>query len=193
METRHIDQLFERDALRPLRRLPARARQALYVFFNGFLSIAILSALAALTGSPFVFPSLGPTAYVLYLSPLAPGSSPRDCLTGHAIGILCGYLSLVLTGLVGVPDSHSHAITAARVVAAALSLSATAAGMVLAKVNHAPACATTLIVSLGIISRPADLLLIEFAVLLLVLQAWVLNRLAGVPYPVWRGRPEQGS
>lgn len=188
MEAHHIDRIFEQGALRPLRALPLRFRQSLYVFANGFISIGILAALAACTGSPFVFPSLGPTAYVLYLFPLAPGSSPRDCLIGHAIGILCGYAALLLTGLAGIPDSHAHAITSQRVVAAALSLSATAAGMVLARVNHAPACATTLIVSLGIISRPRDLLLIEFAVLLLVIQAWILNRLAGVPYPFWHNR-----
>jgi CBS-domain-containing membrane protein len=188
MKTQHIDRLFERGVLRPLQSLPERVRQGIYVFANGFISLAILAALAAATGSPLVFPSLGPTAYVLYLFPLAPGSSPRDCLAGHAIGILCGYAALFLTGLAGLPDSSAHAISWHRVVAAALSLSATAAGMVFARVNHAPACATTLIVSLGIISRPVDLLLIELAVLLLVIQAGVLNRLAGVPYPVWSGR-----
>lgn len=60
--------------------------KALYVFINGFLSIGILAGAAALTGSPFVFPSLGPTAYMLYLNPLSPAASPRSCLLGHGIG-----------------------------------------------------------------------------------------------------------
>ena len=48
-----------------------------------------------------------------------------------------------------------------------------------------PAGATTLIVSLGIISRPRELVIIEVAVFLLVAQALVINRLAGLPYPLW--------
>jgi CBS-domain-containing membrane protein len=58
--------------------------------------------------------------------------------------------------------------------------------MVLFKVSHPPAGATTLIVSLGIISQPKDLLIIEVAVLLLTAQAFTINRLAGLPYPLWR-------
>lgn len=161
--------------------------KSLYVFINGFLSLGILAAAAALTGSPFVFPSLGPTAYMLYLNPLSPAASPRSCLLGHGLGIVCGFGALMVTDLAFEPDFHAHAVTPARVLAAALSLSATAAGMVLAKIDHAPACATTLIISLGIITRPTDLLLIEISVLILVLQALILNRIAGIPYPLWKG------
>ena len=50
--------------------------------------------------------------------------------------------------------------------------------MVLLDVSHPPAGATTLIVSLGIISKPLELVIIELAVFLLVAQALVINRLA---------------
>jgi len=169
--SRHISQPWEK---------------SLYVFINGFISIGILAIAAGVSGSPFVFPSLGPTAYLLYLTPLSAAASPRDCLLGHGIGILCGFGALLITGLAFLPDSHAHEVTLPRVLAAALSLSATAGGMVLARVNHAPACATTLIISLGIITAPADLALIEFAVFLLVLQAFTLNRFAGIKYPIWK-------
>lgn len=162
--------------------------KSLYVFINGFLSVGVLAAAAAFTGSPFVFPSLGPTAYMLYLNPLSPGASPRSCLLGHGIGICCGFGALLVTGLAFEPDFHAHAVTPPRVLAAALSLSATAAGMVLVKIDHAPACATTLIISLGIITRPTDLVLIGISVLILVLQALILNRISGIPYPIWRPR-----
>jgi CBS-domain-containing membrane protein len=72
-----------------------------------------------------------------------------------------------------------------RILAAALSLSATGACMVLFEVSHPPAGATTLIISLGIISKPRELVIIEVAVFLLVAQALVINRLAGLPYPLW--------
>ena len=57
--------------------------------------------------------------------------------------------------------------------------------MVLFDVSHPPAGATTLIVSLGIISRPRELVIIEVAVFLFVAQALVINRLAGLRYPLW--------
>jgi hypothetical protein len=59
--------------------------------------------------------------------------------------------------------------------------------MVMLKVAHAPAGATTLIVSLGIITRPWHLAVIEIAVALLCLQAICFNRLAGLNYPLWVG------
>jgi hypothetical protein len=46
-----------------LHRFSPRLVWSLYVFIDGFITIAILSFLAFLTRSPFVFPSLGPTAY----------------------------------------------------------------------------------------------------------------------------------
>jgi CBS-domain-containing membrane protein len=75
-----------------------------------------------------------------------------------------------------------------RVLAAALSLSATGALMALFRVSHPPAGATTLIVSLGIISQPKELVIIEIAVILLTAQALAINRLAGIPFPLWRDR-----
>jgi len=52
---------------------------------------------------------------------------------------------------------------------------------------------TTLIVSLGIISKPRELVIIEVAVFLLVAQAMAINRLAGLRYPFWSppGQTEQ--
>ena len=54
---------------------------------------------------------------------------------------------------------------------------------------HPPAGATTLIVSLGILREPEQLLVLMVAVVLLVAQGIVINRLAGIPYPLWRPVP----
>ena len=72
--------------------------------------------------------------------------------------------------------------------AAALSLSMTGCLMILLKAAHPPAGATTLIISLGIVTKPTYLLLIEVAVALLTLQAIAINRLAGLDYPLWTKR-----
>ena len=60
--------------------------------------------------------------------------------------------------------------------------------MVLLRVAHAPAGATTLLISLGLITQPFHFLVIEIAVALLCLQAILINRLAGLNYPMWAGR-----
>lgn len=168
--------------------LPERPVWALFMFVNGFIAIAIMSGLAMLTGTTFIFPSLGPTAVLFFYSPLTPSASPRHSVIGHAIGILCGYGSLLL-----VSEAHSLPATVegvhpARILGAALSLALTGSLMILLKAAHPPAAATTLIISLGIVTRPFDLLVIEIAVVLLVLQAILINRLAGLDYPLWAAR-----
>lgn len=171
-----------------LQHFPKRVVWAIYVCINGFVTIGLLALLALLTGSPFVFPSLGPTAYLFFFSPLAEASSPRNTILGHAIGLICGYGAFALAVASSPPFGMHPGVHGARVLAAALSLSASGALMALFRVSHPPAGATTLIVSLGIISQPRELVIIEVAVILLTLQALAINRLAGVPYPLWGKR-----
>ena len=52
-----------------------------------------------------------------------------------------------------------------------------------------PAGATTLIISLGILREPGQLLVLMAAVALLTVQGYVIIRLAGFEYPRWRARP----
>jgi CBS-domain-containing membrane protein len=164
---------------------PPRLVRSLYVFVNGFVTIGLLAVLALVSRNPFVFPSLGPTAYLLFFTPLGRTSSPRNTIIGHVIGLVCGYAAFSVTGAGALPFGEHPGIFWPRVLAAALSLSATGAFMVLLDVSHPPAGATTLIVSLGIISKPSELAIIEVAVFLLVAQALAINRLAGLPYPLW--------
>ena len=171
-------------------RFPGRALWAVFMFVNGFVTIAILAALAMVTDSPFVFPSLGPTAILLFYTPLSPTASPRHTVYGHAIGILCGYGSLLLVGQHHAPAATVVGVDTSRILAAALSLASTSALMIFLKAAHPPAGATTLIISLGIVTRPAYLIIIEIAVALLVLQAILINRLAGLDYPFWAKRTD---
>ncbi len=171
-----------------LRRFPARPVWAGFMFVNGLVTIGLLSLLAMLTRTPLVFPSLGPTAYLIFVKPRSDVASPRNALLGHAVGLLCGYAALWLTGLENAPSAMTEGVTAARVLAAALSLAATGALMVLLGVTHPPAGATTLIVSLGLITSPLHLLMIEATVALLILLALGINRLAGIDYPLWAPR-----
>ena len=146
---------------------------------------------ALLTGQPFIFPSLGPTAFLLFYTPTLPAASPRNTICGHAIGAAAGYLSLVIFGLTAAAPALSAGVTWNRVGAAALSLGLTSGLMVWLRVPHPPAGATTLIVSLGILRTPAQLAVLMLAVVLLVIQGYVINHLAGIPYPRWSPEPAQ--
>ncbi len=173
-----------------LTRYSERQVWALFMFLNGFMTIAILAAVAMVSRTPFVFPSLGPTAFLFFFTPRSPASTPRHTIYGHAIGIVCGYGSLVLFGLQHAPPAMMTGVDLARVGAAALSLASTGALMILLKSAHPPAGATTLIISLGIVTRPFHLLVIEIAVAIMTLQAIAINRLAGIDYPLWALREQ---
>lgn len=157
---------------------PARVVWAVFMFINGLVTITILSLLAFFTNSGFVFPSLGPTAILFFMTPDAESSRPINALVGHGIGIVCGYLALVATGLTAAGSVTDIGVDLPRVVAAGLALASTGALMVLFKTPHAPAGATTLIIALGFITAPAELIVIEIAVGLLVIQAVIINRVA---------------
>jgi CBS-domain-containing membrane protein len=162
----------------------------LFAMVNGIVSIGVMAAAAWATGSPFVFPSLGPTAFLFFYTPLAASAAPRNTIFGHAIGALAGYLSLVLFGLTEAAPALATGVTTARVGAAALSLGLTSGLMVWLRVPHPPAGATTLIVSLGILSAPTQLAVLMLAVVLLTVQGFVINRVAGIDYPAWRPRTQ---
>ena len=163
-----------------------------FALLNGFLSIALMAAAALVTGQPFIFPSLGPTAFLLFYTPHQASASPRNTILGHLVGALAGYAALVIFGLTEAGPAVSAGVSAPRVLAAALSLGLTAGVMVWLRVPHPPAGATTLIVSLGILTRPDQLAVLMLAVLLLVGQGIVINRLAGLDYPLWAPRATPG-
>lgn len=165
----------------------------LFAFVNGLISIAIMSAAAVITGQPLIFPSLGPTAFLLFYSPRAPVASPRNAIIGHLIGVIAGYLALVIFGLTENGPAFAEGVTWARVGAAALSLGLTSGFMVWLLAPHPPAGATTLIISLGIMPKPSQQAFLMLAVVALVIQGLVINRLAGIDYPLWKAADSKGD
>lgn len=169
----------------------SRAVLGTYVLINSAITVAILSVVAMLTKQPFIFPSLGPTAFLLFFAAMNVQAAPRSAFFGHLIGVIAGYASLVVFGLTTTPPDLED-VTWDRVGAATMSLCLTLAFMIWLGVPHAPAGATTLIVSLGLLRTPEQLVILMVAVVLLIGQGFVINRLAGLPYPAWapaRGNP----
>ena len=176
-----------------LERYPRPAVMGVFAFLNGVLTIGLLAVVAMVTDTPSLFPSLGPTAFLLFSTPMLATASPRNTIEGHLIGVLAGYLSLVLFGLTDAPATVVEGVSASRVLAAALSLGLTSGVMVVLGRSHPPAGATTLIVSLGLLREPWQLAVLMLAVVLMVVQGFVINRLAGLRYPVWAPVPAPGS
>lgn len=180
-----------------LERLASRySRQTVMAGFsliNGGFSIALVAFVALVTQEAFIFPSLGATAFILFHVPMAEPASPRNTLCGHFLGAVMGLLSLYVFGLQNQPSAFLEGVDSARVGAAALSLGLTGCLMVMFRVPHPPAGATALIVSLGLMPDPAQLPVLMAGVLILLVHAFVMNRLSGIPYPLWRGSTATAS
>jgi CBS-domain-containing membrane protein len=159
---------------------------------NGLYAGLLCSVVLLIAGTvglglrqPWLFPSLGPTLMMFFETPGATSSRPRQALLGHGIGILAGLAALTALGLQDHPSAVQEGLSASRVLAAALSLGLTTVILSLLDASHPPAGATTLIVSLGILTSAAQLGVMALAVLLITCVGVLLNRLMGVRQPWW--------
>jgi len=131
----------------------------------------VLGALAWVSGRPFLFPSLGPTAYAVATVPDAETSRPDRVLGGHVIGVVAGFgaYHLLAAGLVATTPPPPLSVAGAWLAASAVvAVAATTTGMLATDLRHPPACATTLIVALGLLSGVTDAVVIVVAVAVLV-------------------------
>eukprot|EP01084_Bolivina_argentea_P213262 362250_1 len=159
----------------------------LYNLIGPLFVIGVGSTIAYFVQLPFMFPSLGPTAFLHFAVPSAPPASPRNTLIGHIVGIVMAIIALLITGLFGAPPIWVAGFDIARIICSALSVALTCFVMILLQVEHPPAAATTLIVSLGILNTPIQWACMVGAVLLITILAFCINRLfrKDVIYPLW--------
>lgn len=118
------------------------------VAVGGLVAAAGLFGLAV--GQPWLFPSLGPTAFLQAESPELPSSNFRSTVVGHAVGLASAFVAVYLFGLADAPGvmATGH-LTLARVGASVLAVALTMFGKTWLKASHPPAAATTLLISLG--------------------------------------------
>lgn len=144
-------------------------RRSVRIGIEAGLFIALLGGIVWATGRPFLFPSLGPTAFALAVRGET-DLSARNVIGGHFCGVVAGlavYHSVaagITLDAVLVPFSTGGLLLSA---SGALSVALTAWGMLLARASHPPACATTLIISLGLLPAISDGLIIMASVILL--------------------------
>ncbi|MFD5244016.1 HPP family protein [Amycolatopsis sp. NPDC058340] len=162
-----------------------RIRRTVYAGLGSFGCIVFIGLCAILSGAPLLFPSLGPTAFLVFTSPRAPAASPRNTVLGHLAGVVAGLTGLAATGLLSAAPDLTHP-SWARIGAAAIALGLTCAAMAALEIPHPPAGATTLIIALGLLHTAPQLAAVLVGVALIALLAVLINRLFGLPYPWWR-------
>ena len=158
---------------------------ALYTALGSLLTIGLSGLLAWALDEPLVFPSLGATAFLFFETPMAEVASIRNTLIGHSVGAAVAFVWLEVFGLVGEPSAITAGFTADRVACIALSLAFTGGTLRLLRAAHPPAGATTVIVSIGLLTTVDELAILMAGVALLSVAAWSLNRALGVPAPAW--------
>lgn len=133
--------------------------------------VTLLGVIAWSSGQPFVFPSLGPSAFILASEGRGPETQPSRVVGSHLVGGVAGLVAFSLlspnVSLTGTLPAMS--LAGFRLVASAvLAIVLTSWGMIATDTVHAPACATTLIVSLGLLSTPIKVGIIVVSVVILV-------------------------
>ncbi len=159
--------------------------ESLYVLVAGFFAITVNGFAAYLLNQPLLFPSLSPTVFALFRQPLTKDASPRNTITGHFVATAVGFACLWGFGLYDEPSVLETGVSLARIWAAAASVAATEALLILSRRPHTPAGTTTLLVSLGIFTTPRELASIAGGIVLVTVTAWITNRLLGAPVPLW--------
>jgi hypothetical protein len=126
---------------------------------TGGLLVLVIGLLALAAGQPWLLPSLGPTAYLIAEMPASPMNRFYNVVAGHLLGVVAGILAVWATGAAVAPVTLETGVLAApRVWAAALAIVLTLAACLALRASHAPAAATTLLVALGSLRTPGDVL-----------------------------------
>ena len=155
---------------------------------NGGMVILTLGVFAWLTNLPLLFPALGPSAFILFSSPLSPAAAPRSVVLAHLTCLICGYIVwLLMSFAVGEPVSMEAGGWPV-FTSASLALVLGCVLMIRLSYSHPPACASALVLAMGGAPHVSDVLLMSLAIVWLTAQAVGMNRLAGLPVPLWSPR-----
>ena len=158
---------------------------AVYTGIGGLLIMLLSGGAAWAFDEPLLFPSLGASAFLFFETPMALVASPRNTIIGHYIGGAVAFFWLYVFDLLDQPTAIEVGFTDARWAAVALSLAFTGLLLRLLRAAHPPAGATTVIVALGLLDTPEQMGILALGVLLVAIPAGMINRLFGVPSPLW--------
>jgi CBS-domain-containing membrane protein len=122
------------------------------------MMIALPGLLATFLQDPILFASLGPTAIIVVHEPYRKKSFPTALVLGHAVGATAGLVSLLFFGLYSSPSVIVEGFTWQRVGATSMAIAITTFFGEETRFYHPPAGATALLISLGLLSSPIQIL-----------------------------------
>jgi CBS-domain-containing membrane protein len=148
------------------------------------VNLGFLGLLTWMLGERFLLPSLGPSLFVLATLPDEELHLPRKFIGGQFIGLVAAFVAtevliggLAVTGQIQPFSPYVFQQVAASFIAVFL----TTVGMHVTNLQHPPAYATTLIVSLGFLN---SLLTLGFFLLAVVLMAG-FHEIVGKRLSIW--------
>ena len=158
---------------------------AIYTGIAALLAMLLSGGAAWAFDEPLLFPSLGASAFLLFETPMALVASPRNTVIGHYVGGAVAFFWLYVFDLLDQPTAIDAGFSEERWIAVALSLAFTGLILRLLRAAHPPAGATTVIVALGLLDTPEQMVVLAVGVLIVTIPAGIINRLAGIPSPLW--------
>lgn len=139
--------------------------------------ILLVGLLGLATGRPWLGPSLGPTIILVTMSPAHPTARGWNIIAGHFIGLAAGLAAVALLGAQSAPNPiQTGQLEPVRVAAATLAILLTSLGGIITRSSHPPAAATTLLVALGAIAKPDQVLATIVGVLIVAVAGEAVRR-----------------
>lgn len=138
----------------------------------------IVGFIGVLAHQPWLFPSLGPTAFLQAEQPEQPTARFYNTVVGHLHGLVAGLFAVLILGAnLAPPVLSTGELTPVRVWASVLAIGLNMLFGFLLKASHPPAAATTLLVSLGGF-KPTwqDVITIVLGVLIVAITGELLRR-----------------
>lgn len=165
----------------------------IFVFAAGATALGTITIIAYLTQLPLLFPPLGPSAFILFYTPMSISACPRSVILSHTLALAAGLSSLWFFNSIlshsTLPDPNvmgSHGVFVI-----ALSMGAICLMMIVFKCVHPPAAASALIAAMGYLQNIEQIAGFLLATILLVLEGvFFIKLVGGLPYPLWRADPQ---
>lgn len=152
--------------------------------------LLVVGVVSLLAGRPLLFPSLGPSAYIIGEMPGHPSARWYNTIVGHLTGLIIGFVVVALLNV----DNHpvlmkDLALTMGRVWAAVLAIALTFLISILLHASHPPAAATTLLVALGSIKTINEAMYLMIGAIILGIIGEFLRRSRIGKIAVSKGEP----
>jgi hypothetical protein len=146
-------------------------------FWEGAL-ILIAGITALASGHPWLFTSLGPTAYELAEKPELKSARLYNVIVGHFVGLGCGFLGVAIMNAWAAPKvSATSLVTWPRLGAAVIAVAVTTLINLALDSGQPAAMATTLLVALGTYQTAMGALWIAVGVVILGVVGEPIRRL----------------